>query len=77
MNNTSRISEESILKFVNKMLVNDDINSFLPDFLERKIYLSLISKILNILLQIFQDFEINLLNHTIKCTISESNSEIN
>ena len=69
MNNKSRISEESVLKFVNKMLANDDINSFLPDCIERKIYLSLITKILNIILQIFQDFEINLLNHTIKCSI--------
>lgn len=69
MNNKSQISEESVLKFVNKMIANNDINSFLPDFLERKIYLSLISKILNILLQIFKDFEINILNHTIKCII--------
>lgn len=69
MNNKSKISEESVLKFVNKMLCNKNINSFLPDCLERKIYLSLITKILNILLQLFQDFEINLLHHTIKCTI--------
>lgn len=67
--NKSIISEESVLHFVNKMLSNKNINSFLPDCLERKIYLSLITKILNILLQIFQDFEINVLNHTIKCTI--------
>ena len=36
MNNKSRISEESVLKFVNKMLANNDINSFLPDYLERR-----------------------------------------
>lgn len=73
-NNKSKISEESVLKFVNKMLGNKNINSFLPDYIERKIYLSLITKILNIVLQIFQDFEINLLNHTIKCSIRPEES---
>lgn len=69
MNNKSRICEKSILDFVNKMLSNKNINSILPDCLEKKIYVLLITKILNILLQIFQDFEINLLNHTIRCNI--------
>lgn len=67
--NKSKISEESVLNFVNKLLANKNINSILPDYFERKIYISLITKVLNIVLQFFQDFEINILNHTIKCTI--------
>lgn len=67
--NNSRICEKSIEQFVETLLKNKDINSFLPDCIEKKIYKNLILKTLNIILHFFRDFEINLLNHKIKVKI--------
>jgi hypothetical protein len=68
----SKISEESIKDFVKNIVEDKEIKCLLPKFLENKIYVTLITLVLNMLVHLVQDFEITVFDHTITCTIRPS-----
>ena len=58
------ISKEAIENYVDKILENEDMNiSYLPDFVEKKIYENIFSILLNLLDDIMENIQINILNH--------------
>ncbi len=58
------ISKEAIENYVDKILKNEGMNiSYLPDFVEKKIYENIFSIILNLLDDIMENTQINILNH--------------
>lgn len=68
----SKISEESISEFVKNLVDDNTIKCFLPKFVENKVYITIITLVLNMLVHLLQDFEICIFDHTIKCTIKPS-----
>lgn len=66
------ISKEAIEKYVEKILENKDMNiSYLPDFVEKKIYENVFSITLNLLDDIMENIQINILNHKLVFDIQE------
>jgi len=58
------ISKEAIENYVDKILENEDMNiSYLPDFVEKKIYENTFSILLNLLDDIMENIQINIINH--------------
>lgn len=72
MQNNSKISEESIAQFVKNLINDNTIKCFLPKMIENKVYITIITLVLNMLVHLLQDFEIVIFDHTIKCTIKPS-----
>ena len=58
------VSKEAIKSYVDKILENEDMNiSYLPDFVEKKIYENTFSILLNLLDDIMENIQINIINH--------------
>ena len=56
----------SVNKLVDDMLNNDDINSPIPDFIERKIYTNVFTILIGVMKEVVEDANINVLNQNIK-----------
>lgn len=66
LKNTKSISMIGIEEYVEKMLVDPNVNiNYLPDFVERQLYRNVLKMILGLLDHVLQNSHVNLLNHEI------------
>lgn len=69
------VSNEKINKYVEKILTNEETNcSYLPDFVERKIYTNIITIGLNLLDDLLETTSIKFVGHEIKFDLVQSTS---
>ena len=57
---------ESVSKMVDNILKNNDINTIIPDYIERKIYSNIFTILINLLKEVMEDANISILNQNIK-----------
>jgi ABC-type anion transport system duplicated permease subunit len=73
----SNVSKEKINTIVDKLLKNPDTNiSYLPDFVEKKIYTNVFGIVLNLLDDVLDTTAINFLGHKIKLDLTTDNDDI-
>jgi hypothetical protein len=74
----NEISKEKIKDFVNNLLTDEDINIiYLPDIVERQIYINILTIILGIVNHSLDDINIKFLEHNLKMSFHPTIPEIN
>lgn len=59
--------QASVKKLVNDMLKNNSINSsFIPDYIERKLYINIFTVLISMIKEVIEDTSINIFNQNIK-----------
>ena len=67
------MSKIHVEEFVNKLMNDEEINiSWLPDMVEKQIYINVFNMILKILSDSFKDTSVSLINHKLKINLSAS-----
>ena len=62
--------KESVIKIVDNMLENDGINSvLLPDYIEKKLYINVLTMIINLLKETLENTNLTLLNQKISLKV--------
>lgn len=69
---TNFISEEKIKEFIDEMLKDSEINTIIPDSIERKIYTNVTKLVLEIMKKSLESTTIKFLNHEVKLSINPS-----
>lgn len=69
----NEVSKIHVEEFVNKLMNDEEINiSWLPDMVEKQIYINVFNMILKILSDSFKDTSVSLINHKLKINLSAS-----
>lgn len=69
----NEVSKIHVEEFVNKLMKDEEINiSWLPDMVEKQIYINVFNMILKILSDSFKDTSVSLINHKLKINLSAS-----
>lgn len=73
----TEVSKEKINHYVEKLLENSDTNiSYLPDFVEKKIYTNILGIALNLLNDILETTSIKFIGHEIALDLREDSTEL-
>lgn len=69
-NQKIQLSKEMIQKYVNDFLEDEKVNiDYLPDFVERKIYVNTFNILINLINHLFENTKLSFLNHNITLNI--------
>jgi len=67
----NELSKKQIEILVNKLLADENINiKYLPDWVERQLYINVINLIINLLEQLLSGASVNMMGHTLGFTLS-------
>jgi hypothetical protein len=68
---TTNVSEDRIREVVNRFLENEEVNiGFVPDAVERRIYINVIKILLNLAQEMSKDASVSFLGHEITFTLA-------
>ena len=68
--------DSSIDKYVSEMLKDEEINSVIPDYIEKKIYKNVFTLILKLMRNVTDSTKINFLDQELSLTLKSNNSNI-
>jgi hypothetical protein len=70
-------TKQKLKNFVNNLLDDDDINiKYLPDFVEKELYINILTIIFGLIKHSLEEFNIKFLDYNIKVSVSSNESNI-